>query len=168
MGENEFPGCDPLSRRRWSVFYRLSELLFCPWPEGRMAWTRGTRQASASVPLPNPVSAQQLLKLSFFSIGNRPRTRLPSARFPNPAGSAPRVLCWGCNPRYPGVGYLLKLTVKTERENSRRIERYKDNSKEDIPARVDVHVSVRWAGICTARWAVGTSPKHRGEDGTRK
>ena len=63
-----------------------------PWPEDRMAETRRTRQASASVSQPRSVSAQRLPKLSSFSIGNRPRTRLPSARFPNLAGSAPRVL----------------------------------------------------------------------------
>ena len=91
-GKMSSPGCDPPPRRMWCLFYRLSELPFCPWPEGRMAQTRGTRQASATVPLPSPVSAHQLPKLSSFSIGNRPQTWLPSARFPHLAESAPRVL----------------------------------------------------------------------------
>ena len=38
---------DPFYRSWWCLFYSQTELPKCPWPAGRMAGTRGTRQASA-------------------------------------------------------------------------------------------------------------------------
>ena len=37
----------PSTRRRWCSLYSQAELPKCPWPAGRMAGTRGTRQAFA-------------------------------------------------------------------------------------------------------------------------